>query len=108
MAKYNASMGGVDRSDQYLSYHNLLCRTVRYWKTLFYHAVDVAVVNSFNLYNVLVYQAGQHTITENDYRDMLVLQIVAKYGCEQLDTVTHGRPPKKQLLDSAWEYLIFS
>ena len=55
VVKYNASMGGVDKSDQYLSYHNVLRRTVRYWKTLFYHAVDVAVVNSFILYNVLAY-----------------------------------------------------
>ena len=39
-------------------------------KPFFYHAVDVAVVNSFILYNVLVYQAGQHTLTENDYRDI--------------------------------------
>ena len=98
VVKYNASMGGVDKSDQYLSYHNVLRRTVRYWKTLFYHAVDVAVVNSFILYNVLAYQAGQRTITENDYRDMLVLQIVAKYGREQRDIVTRGRPPKSSYI----------
>ena len=51
-------------------------------------------MNSFILYNLLAYQAGQRTITENDYRNMLVLQIVAKYGREQRDTVTRGRPPK--------------
>lgn len=74
VAKYNISMGGVDKSDQLLSYHNVLRRTVRYWKTLFYHGIDVAVVNSFVLYNLLVYQSGMRTITENDFRDMLVLQ----------------------------------
>ena len=41
--KYNLFMGGVDRSDQYLAYHNVW-KMVRYWKTLFYHMIDVAVV----------------------------------------------------------------
>lgn len=27
--------GGVDKSDQFLAYHNVLWKTVRYWKTLF-------------------------------------------------------------------------
>lgn len=47
--KYNQFMGGVDKSDQYLAYHNVLQKTVRYWKTLFYHMIDVAVVNAFVL-----------------------------------------------------------
>ena len=41
--KYNLFMGGVDKSDQYLAYHNVR-KTVHYWKTLFYHMIDVAVV----------------------------------------------------------------
>ena len=92
--KYNISMGGVDLSDQYLAYHNVLHRTVRYWKTLFYHGLDVGMVNSFNLYNLLAYQAGMRTTTDNDFRDMLVLQIIEKYGCERGEPVTKGRPPR--------------
>ena len=46
----NCYIGGVDKSDLYLSYHNVLRKTVRYWKALFYHLVDIAVVNSFILY----------------------------------------------------------
>ena len=47
--QYNQFMGGVDKPDQYLAYHNVLHKTVRYWKTLFYHMIDVAVVNAFVL-----------------------------------------------------------
>ena len=51
--KYNAYMGGADKSDQLLSYHNVLRKTLRYWKTLFYHMIDTAAVNAFTLYNLI-------------------------------------------------------
>lgn len=34
-AKYHAFMGGVDKSDQFISYNRILRRTKRYWKTMF-------------------------------------------------------------------------
>ncbi len=34
---YNKFMGGVDKSDQMISYDKVSRRTVRYWKTIFYH-----------------------------------------------------------------------
>ena len=74
--KYNRYMGGVDKSDQSLSYHNVLRKTVRYWKTLFYHMIDIAAVNGFVLYNSLAHQANCRTITENEFCDALVLQII--------------------------------
>ena len=80
---YNCYMGGVDVSDQYLSYHNTLRKTVRYWKTLFYHLIDICVVNSLILYNSIAILSGCQVVTENDYRDELALQIINAYGREQ-------------------------
>ena len=40
---------------------------------------DVAVVNAFVLYNHLTMLLGCHTISENDFRDELVLQIIEHY-----------------------------
>lgn len=45
---------------------------------LFYHLVDVAVVNSFIIYNILAFEFSLKTISENDFRDALVLQIIDK------------------------------
>ena len=73
-------MGGVNKSDQYLVYHNVLCITVQYWKTLFYHMIDVAIVNAFVLYNHLALLSGFRPVSENDFCDELVLQIIEKYG----------------------------
>lgn len=39
--------GGVDKSDQFLAYHNVLWKTVRYRKTLFYCTINIVVVSSF-------------------------------------------------------------
>ena len=36
LTKCNKSMGGVDKSDQYMSYHKILRPTVKYWKTMFF------------------------------------------------------------------------
>ena len=43
-------MNGVDRSDQMLSSHNVSLNCYRWWKTLFFHLVDIAVVNGFLLF----------------------------------------------------------
>lgn len=48
--EYNAGMLGVDRSDQLIASYNVLMKCVRWWKTLFFHCIDIAVVNSFILF----------------------------------------------------------
>ena len=43
---YNQFMGGVDFSDQLISYHRVLRTTKKYWKTLFFHLLEVSVTNA--------------------------------------------------------------
>ena len=74
MTRGGGGGGGVDKSDQFLAYHNVLRKTARFWKTLFYHLIDVAVVNLFILYNLVAVESGHKPISENDFRDILVLQ----------------------------------
>ena len=72
--------------------YNVLQKTLHYWKTLFYHIVDIAVVNSFIIYDIVAYQNGLKAIIENDYRDPLVLQIISKYGHDKRGETKPGRP----------------
>ena len=50
IANYNKFMNAVDRSDQILGTQNVLRKCVRWWKTLFFHLIDMAVVNSYILF----------------------------------------------------------
>ena len=48
--RYNKFMNGVDRSDQYLAKYNLLRKCLRWWKTLFFHMIDISLVNGSILF----------------------------------------------------------
>lgn len=69
---YNMFMGGVDKSDELVSYQRIICQTKKYWKTLLYHLLEIAAANSFILRKFLLLQSHQKTITESQFRDQLV------------------------------------
>ena len=71
-------IGGVDKSDQFLRYHSSPRRATRYWETLFYHMLDVAVTNALVIYNWYLMEKGDKAISENKFRNALVLQLPAK------------------------------
>ena len=50
VVKYNQYMGGVDRTDQLLSYYEYSHRTIKWWKRAFFFLFDMAVVNAYLLY----------------------------------------------------------
>ena len=83
LEKYNKSMGGVDKSDQLISYHKISRRTKKYWKTIFSHYIDIAVVNSHVLYNFVCLQQAKKAVSENIFRDKLILDIISRYGVEK-------------------------
>ena len=44
--EYNANMGGVDISDQKLKPYECLRKSVRWYKKLFFHFMDITFVNA--------------------------------------------------------------
>ena len=48
--RYNAYMNGVDRSDQMLANNHCLRKCRKWWKVLFFHLIDIAVVNAYILF----------------------------------------------------------
>ncbi len=50
---YNQYMNGVDKSDQLISRYCVLIKSWRWWKTLFFHLIDMACVNSYIIFKAM-------------------------------------------------------
>ena len=76
--EYNRHMGGVDKSDQLMSYYSFGHRTVKWWCRVFFHLLDMAVVNSYILYN----ESTQSTrkLTHEKYRIHLASELLLDAG----------------------------
>jgi len=48
---YNKYKTDVDRSDQMLSYYSFERKTIKWWKKLFFHLFDLAIVNAHIFHN---------------------------------------------------------
>jgi hypothetical protein len=53
---YIKKMGGVDLSDQIIQYYDILRKSVKWWKKVFFHLFNLLVVNSY----ILMKKYGQH------------------------------------------------
>ena len=47
---YNKTMGGVDLADQMLKYYAMERRSIKWYKKLFFHLLDIATHNAFVIF----------------------------------------------------------
>ncbi|KAJ8365156.1 hypothetical protein SKAU_G00139870 [Synaphobranchus kaupii] len=69
-------MGGVDLSDALLKYYSIRRKTIKWYKALLFHFIDVAVVNGFLLHKELAAQKQRRPLTHKRFRELLVEQLV--------------------------------
>ena len=83
---YNTHMGGVDMSDQLILYYGyphrlenwnnilitLIYRSVKWWKRVFFHLVDLSIVNANILYN----EVSNKPMAQLDFRIAIILSLL--------------------------------
>ena len=101
ISTYNKYMNGVDRSDQILATNNVLRKCMKWWKTLFFHLIDIAVVNSFILFkehqikypdNEALHRTGEYSLA--NFREEIVRQLCdfPEYGAPPAATTAKPAP----------------
>lgn len=76
IVQYNAHMKGVDRADQLLSYYPCERKTIRWYKKMFIHVLQVLLINSFYLYNMHNVIQGKSKMTLYDFRLAVLEQML--------------------------------
>lgn len=75
--QYNKFMGGIDHSDQMLSYYTCEHKTMRWYKKLAIHIFQIILVNSHNLFN----RYSGSKLNLYDFR-LSVIETLIKEGLE--------------------------
>jgi hypothetical protein len=80
---YNKHMGGVDVSDQYISSYSFIRKSKKWWRKMFFWLLEVAVVNSFILYNLSAASNQKPKFSHKKYRQLLVKSLVGVFVTER-------------------------
>jgi hypothetical protein len=83
--EYNQNRGIVDKFDMQISAVECVRKTIKWYKKLFFHLLDVTVLNSYILHK----QKSRENIQFSDFRLQLIRQIIETYGCPK---APRGRP----------------
>lgn len=106
---YNQYMGGVDLSDALISYYNVLHKTRKWYKTLFFHFVDIATVNAFILHKELCKLQNRPELPQKTFREQLIVSL-ADIGSAPRRSAPHSFhastfkvPPSPSPFNALWQ-----
>ena len=78
---YTRLMGGVDLSDQLMTYYNFLRKTKKWWRKLWVHLLNMAVMNAFVLNRKF---GANKKLSHYEFRQELARQLLDEAGCNEI------------------------
>ena len=102
--EYNRFMGGVDKSDQLLSYYGFSHRTVKWWRRAAFHLFDMAVVNAYILYSTSTQSSRKLTHEQFSIELSKEMLLQVSVDISEDAPLSHGRlqrplPPQSRLIE---------
>ncbi|CAK1593285.1 unnamed protein product [Parnassius mnemosyne] len=100
--EYNMHMGGVDLMDSFLGRNRIRMKSRKWYMRIFYHLLDLTVINSWVLYKKVEEKKGNHKkiMTLADFRSELA-ETLCKYspannrGRPSTSAIREDQPPLK-------------
>lgn len=75
ISHYNQHMGGVDLSDQLIQYYSAQRKTMRWYRKLFFHFLDIAATNAYLLHKELAVLGQREAMTHKAFQEELTAQL---------------------------------
>ena len=88
VADYNCHVGHVDNVDRMANSYTASRRTWKWTKKLFFHLLDLAIVNSY----ILLSSCGGKKISHRDFCLTLIREMLARSGHDPQPSIPVGRP----------------
>ena len=89
VADYSRHMGFVDKGDRMANSYSICRRTLKWTKKLFFHLLDLAILNSY----ILLSSCGGKKISHRDFRFTPVRNMLAQAGYQRTVPRPLGRRP---------------
>lgn len=91
---YLKHMGGVDRSDHFVSSYQFMRRTRKWYRKMFFWLLEVAIINSFLLFQEVQTAAGnRNPLTHAQFQKKLVTSLTSEKARARLVPARkRGRP----------------
>ena len=92
---YNQQMGGVDLSDQLIQYFETRRRAHKYWKTLFFHCIDICVTNAYILYRESLPVEERNKCDHKTFVTELIKDLASYYNSSATSTTNPAHRPAR-------------
>ncbi|XP_057208106.1 mucin-2-like [Triplophysa rosa] len=89
----NEHMGGDDLTDALFGYDNILYKTRKWYKTFFFHFLEIAVVNSYALHRHVTKAPSETPLSQKAFREALISELEGDGKGEKLSASEPVTPP---------------